>query len=179
MGKQAKKKQKSEAQIKGQKRHNKANRGINTKRRPILWETRERVKKDKDGNEVIEQFDVTYPPNILWDWSRIYDAVTDDEGITRLVRRKPEKQKPLPAPLDTLLDDTWEEDLQAYADDHNAGVSKTPVGGGRFTHEVWREEYSPITGKNERRVLLTVAGARSTKVPTTKKRKKFSRKRKN
>jgi len=176
MGKQAKKKQKTEAQSKGQKTHNRATRGVNTKRKQIVWETRQETYKDKDGNEKTRMVKVTYPNNLLWDWSRTHDAVVNDDGITQLMRRKPEKQKPLPAPLDTLLDNTWEEDLSQYAEEHSAKVERTPLGNGVFRYEVWRNEYSKMTNKHERCVLLTVDSPRSVHKPIKRKRK-FSRKR--
>lgn len=174
MGKQAKKKIKSEAQANTQKRHNRATRGCNTKRRPCVWETRQEVYKDEDGNEKTRTIKITYPNNLLWDWSRIYDAVVDNDGVTKLMRRKPAKQKPLPAPLDTLLDDAWEDDLKAYAEEQESAVDRTILGDGRFRYEVWREESSKWTGKPERRVILSVDSSRSVHV---KKKKKFSRKR--
>lgn len=178
MGKQAKKKQKTEAQAKAQKRHNRGTRGINTKRRPCVWDTRQEIYKDSDGNEKERTVKVTYPPYLQWDWSRIYDAVVDDEGRTRLMRRKPDKQKPLPSPLDTLLEDTWETDLNDYAERHKAKVERTPIGDGIFRYEVWRNEINKRTNKPERKVILAVDSPRSKATLVKKKKRKFSKRKK-
>lgn len=159
-----------------QQNHNSATRGINTKRKLILWERREVVKKSKDegGAETIEYVDVKYPPNMMWDWTRIYDAVSNNEGVTRLMKRKSDRQKPLQAPLDSLLNNSLDEDIVGYAEEHNARVVRTPLGDGRFRFEVVTEQADFHTNKNKTVVLLTVDGARGTSVPI--KRKKFSRK---
>ena len=175
MGKQAKKKQKSESEAKGQKTHNRATRGINTSRRPCVWETRQEKYKDSDGNDAVRTVNVNYPNNTQWDWSLMYDAVPDEDGVMRLMRRKPEKQKPLHVPFNELLNDSWEEDLAQYAEEKSAGINRTPLGAGRFQFEVFREEYNPMTSKNERKVLLTVDSPRNMHVAVGKKQG-FSRK---
>jgi len=169
MGKQAKKKQKTDGQGKTQKNHNRATRGVNTKRRACVWETRQENCKDKDGNPAVKTVKVTYPNNTQWDWTLLYDAVPDEEGVTRLMRRKPEKQKPLPAPFNELLNDNWDEDLAQYAEEQHAGIDKSSIGGGRFRFEVFREEYDRQTGKNRKKVLLTMDSPRNTYVPKSKK----------
>jgi hypothetical protein len=175
MGKQAKKKAKSETQAAKQNHHNRATRGINTTRKQIVWDTKQEVYKDKDGKEKVRTVDIAYPPNLQWDWSRIYDVVNNDEGVAVLMRRKPEKQKPLPAPLDTLLEDTWELELAEYASENDAKVERTPLGDGRIRHDVWRNEIDPRTLKEKRRkVIFSITSSRKVRIP--KRKGKFRKK---
>tara|TARA_R100001244_G_scaffold128115_1_gene98972 strand:- start:881 stop:1420 length:540 start_codon:yes stop_codon:yes gene_type:complete len=177
MGKQAKKKQKSDVVGQSQKTHNRATRGVNTSRRLCVWGYEERVTgKDAEGNALTKKVKITYPQNTMWDWTRIYDAVPGNDGVLRLMRRKSEKQKPLQAPFDRLLDDTLDDDIRGYAEDHSAGVERTSIGDGRFQSEVFMEEFCLLTNKKKKRIMLTVVSSSNAHFQKPKNNKKFSRK---
>jgi hypothetical protein len=127
MGKQAKKKVKSDAQMSKQKRHNRATRGMNTKKRGAVWAIRRYKAKEKneDGEmvEVERSYEVTIPPGTLWDpWD-------------------PNKNDPRKAtePYDALHLD-WREEMMEYAADNNARIGKISLGNGEFLYRVFQGE---------------------------------------
>ena len=129
MGKQAKKKQKSETQVQGQQRHNRATRGMNTRRRGTLWAVREVpkrdkkgvVQKDEDGNVLVQTYNVYVPPRVGWD---IWDKAKND----------PKKAL---EPFDSLHLD-WREEMMEFAADNNARIGKIDLGEGVFLYRVFR-----------------------------------------
>lgn len=66
MGKQVKKK---DEKLKGekQKRHNKATRGINTTKKPVVWDRRIGKFEDENGEVFYEEYEVTIPPYLGYD----------------------------------------------------------------------------------------------------------------
>lgn len=157
MGKTAKKKEKSAAQAATQRRHNRATRGNNTKNRPIEWKQ-----------------NVLYNPWLQWDWSRTHDALVDpNDGRTVLVKKKPEKQQPLPEPIDLLLSD-WEDGLRSYALEKDAEIERTPLIDGRYKYTVWKESFDQLRSERSKEVLLTVESPRNLHFG---RRKKFRKKR--
>lgn len=122
MGKQAKKKEKSEAQAQRQKRHNKATRGMNTKKRGVLWATRQRKVKDEEGNEVIQNYGVYVPPGVGYD---PFDKQKNDPSAAQ-------------EPFDALHLD-WREQAMYYMAEENARVDKTDLGDGVFLYRFYRE----------------------------------------
>lgn len=164
MAKSAKKKKKTETQVAAQRMHNRATKGNNTRNRPCVWETR-RI-KDDDGKyrtDVVE-----YDSKTKWDWSKIYDAATDQNGVTRLVRKRRDKQPPLYEPFDTLLED-WEEGIRNYAMEWDAQIDRIQLDNGWFRYIVYQ--------KVERTVftLLTVESPKNIHFGG---RKKFRKRRK-
>jgi hypothetical protein len=118
MGKQAKKKQKPAGTV--QKNHNRATRGINTKKRGALWSIRRRTVKDKDGNEVEKVERVHVPPRTLFDpWDKN--------------RNDPKRAQ---EPFDDLALD-WREELMHYAGERGAKIGTVSLGDGMFSHRVF------------------------------------------
>jgi hypothetical protein len=118
MGKQAKKK----AVVGGatQKTHNRATRGVNTRKRGALWAIRQRKVKDKDGNESYKEERVYVPPRTLFDpWDKN--------------RNDPRKAQ---EPFDDLSLD-WREELMHYAGEREAKIGSVSLGDGMFSHRVF------------------------------------------
>lgn len=121
MGKQAKKKVKSGET--NQKTHNKGTRGINTKRKGVLWSIRRRKVKNKDGEETEVRENIFVPPNTLYD---PFDKNKND-------RRKAIE------PFDSLHLD-WREEMMEFAADNNARIGKLDLGGGEFLYRIYQGE---------------------------------------
>ena len=121
MGKQAKKKVKTSDG--NQKTHNKATRGINTRRRGATWAIRRYKAKDSEGNEVERNHIVTVPVNTLWD---PWDPNKNDS-------RKAQE------PYDALHLD-WRHEMMEYAADNNARIGKLDLGDGVFLYRVFQGE---------------------------------------
>lgn len=156
MGKQAKKKQKSDTQAAEQKIHNRATRFSNTKNRQIIWDK----KKRKKENGLEDTYLVTYPPNTQWDWSKIYDAAPDQDGTMRLVRKKSDKQPPLYEPYDMLLED-WEDGIRGYAEQYvNAKIEREQLSNGRFIYTVF-QKVKDNKNKEVKLTLLTIESPRN------------------
>lgn len=134
MAKAAKKKQKTEAQAATQRTHNRATKGNNSRNRPLVWDRR--LVKEDDGTYTKDV--VEYDSKTQWDWMKIYDAATDQQGVTRLVRKKREKQPPLYEPYDTLLED-WEEGIRAFALDWGAQIDRAQLDNGWFRYTVYQK----------------------------------------
>lgn len=150
MGKQAKKKQKSEAQAAGQKTHNRATRGINTKRKGALWARRFVKSKDEEGNEVELPYDIFVPPRTMWD---PWDRSRNDE------RRTDE-------PFDSLHLD-WREEMMHYAAEINAHIGRLPLGDGVFLYRV----YYGNNPREPKEVLFEVESSRSFTLERSPRRK--------
>lgn len=133
MGKQAKKKQKTEAQVKGQKRHNSATRGINTKKRGPTWSIRQVairnkkgvVQKDEHGKVLTEEVHIQVPIGVGFDMFGKYDENS-------------------PEPFDALALD-WRQEIMEYAADIGAKVGKIDKGNGIGLYRVYRGDniYQP------------------------------------
>ena len=121
MGKQAKKKQKDASS--NQKTHNRSTRGINTKRKGVLWAIRRRKVKNKDGEEKEVKEKVFIEPNTFYD---PFDKNKND-------RRKAVE------PFDSLHLD-WREEIMEYAADNNARIGKLDLGDGEFLYRVYQGE---------------------------------------
>lgn len=152
MGKQAKKKQKSEAQSGNQKNHNRATRGINSKRRGAVWSIKRYKAKDEDGKEVERKHYVTIPVGTLWD---PWDPNKND-------RRKATE------PFDSLHLD-WREQMMEYAADNNARVGQIELGDGRFLYRVYQGEN---VGKPDKVFFELQSARKFVNVRDTKKRKR-------
>ena len=132
MGKQAKKKQKGEEQAANQQRHNRATRGINTRRRGATWAKRQRKTKDKEGNEVIETYRIEVPPRTYWDpWDQ----------------NKNDRKKAV-EPFDALHLD-WRHEMMEYVAEKNetrrqgekkVRIGKLELGNGVFLYRVFKGE---------------------------------------
>lgn len=144
MAKAAKKKQKSGETAPNQRRHNRATKGNNSTNRPCIWDVR--LIKDDDGyhKETVE-----YENKTQWDWSMIYDSVTGQDGVARLIRKKRDKQQPLHEPYNTLLED-WEDGIRAYAMEWNAQIDRIQLDNGWFRYVVFQKN------EGEEFVLLTI-----------------------
>jgi hypothetical protein len=164
MGKQAKKKQKTEGTAKDQQRHNRATRYSCSKNRPIVWDRA--VMQDGDIYEVL------LPPNTQWDWSRTHDAVTVDDGTTKLM---PKKQPNLYEPFDTLLDD-FGDNLRGFAEFHKAKIERDVVREGYFKYTVYREIVDHMRPKGKgRETLLTVDSSQNLNVGSPRRRRRRKR----
>lgn len=157
-----------ESKVEGRRRHNPATRYSNSRHKPCVWESY-KVKDSEVGKYVRE--DITYPSDTQWDWSRIFDAVRDDEGVTRLMPKKNNRLRGLDKPFDTLLDD-WEEGLKAFADRHDAQIERFPLTSGRFEYEVYRK-YINSDGDRDKEVLFTFTSPKS--IYVRRRRKKFNK----
>lgn len=124
MGKQAKKKQKTEAQAAKQKVHNRATRGINTRKRGALWAKRRFKTKDAEGNEVERTYNIYVPPGTMWD---------------PFNPNKMDPKRNPPEPFDALHLD-WAEELTHYAMDMEAKIGRLAVGEGMFLYRVYKGE---------------------------------------
>jgi hypothetical protein len=87
--------------------------------------------------------DVRRKPDLLWDWSILYDAVEEylPDGTTRtkLVKKKFDELKTrLHPPLDELLID-WETEIQHYAIENNARIEREPIPSGGTRYTVYNE----------------------------------------
>lgn len=128
MGKQAKKKQKTETQAKTQKNHNSNTRGVNTKKRGPLWSIRQvpirdkkgAVQKDKDGNVLTTEHRIEVPVGARYDMFSKID-------------------KNAPEPFDSLALD-WRQEIMEFAADNNARIARIDVGDGVFLYQVYRDE---------------------------------------
>jgi len=138
MGKQAKKKDKSDAQAAKQKHHNKATRGINTRRRGVLWSLRQRRVKDKEGNEEIRTEKVYVEPNTMYD---PFDKAKNDPSIAH-------------EPFDALHLD-WREHIMHYVADNEARMETINLGNETFLYRVFKE-----TPGGNREVLFEVQSAK-------------------
>lgn len=126
MGKQAKKKQKSE-NLK-QHRHNSKTRGINSTKRGPVWAMRERLSKrkvlDDDGKEKTEEYteryNVTVPVGTLYD---PFDKTKNDP-------------KRASEPFDALHLD-WKLEMMEYAAENNARIGSIDIGDGSFLYRVF------------------------------------------
>ena len=131
MGKQAKKKQKSDAQNANQQHHNRATRGINTRKRGSVWAIRKyklkdkegKVVKDKEGKDVERSLEVMVPPRTLYD---PWDQNKNDP------RKAAE-------PFDSLHLD-WREEMMHYAADNNARIGRIVLDNGEFLYRVFQGE---------------------------------------
>lgn len=130
MGKQAKKKEKTEAQAAKQRRHNRATRGINTTKRGVVWARRSFKSKDKDGKEIIDEYEVIIPPRTYWD---PWDKNKNDKGRAQ-------------EPFDALHLD-WREEMVHYIADANAikekteekmRIGKIDLGDGEYLYRVYK-----------------------------------------
>lgn len=168
MAKAAKKKQKTSSQEANQRRHSRATRGSNSTNRPIIWEHRRMKTKQGFVDDIVE-----YPSNTMWDWSLIYDAVTDPyTEKTKLIRKKSDKQKPLYEPFDTLLEN-WEDGLRSYAFHNSAEIHRNQLPDGRYEYTVWKLAWNRLKGEDEKKVLLTVTSQQNCHFG---KKKKFRKK---
>ena len=159
MGKQAKKKEKTSTD---QQKHNRATRYSRSKRRPIVWSSA----YDKEG----VRHDVTVPPNTQWDWSLTHDAVTLEDGKTKLMPRKPRPK--LYEPYDRLMDN-WSDNLTGFAEYHGAKIDREIVEPGLFLYTVYHE----IPGRSGRKgktreVILTVESGKNLNFRSQRKRRK-------
>lgn len=118
MGKQAKKKEKTETQASNQKRHNRNTKGINTKNQGSLWSIRLRKTKE-DGKEVIKTYEVRVPPHTLFN--------PDDRMRTA---------DNAPEPFDSFQLD-WREELVHYAADNEAKLGSITLDNGSYLHRVY------------------------------------------
>jgi hypothetical protein len=137
MGKQAKKKQKTDAQASKQRRHNRNTRGINTKKKGALWAIRS-FKTKEDGVEVTKTYEVRVPPGTLYN--------PFDRG-----RYSEHAQEPFDA-----LQLEWREELMHYAAENDAKIGSIDLGNGQYLHRV----YYGDTVKNPDSVLLEIQSAR-------------------
>lgn len=161
MGKQAKKKQKTEAQLKGQKRHNAGTRGVNTKKLGALWAIRQvplrnkkgEVKKDDEGNVLTREVEVRVPVDAGYDMFAKYD-------------------KNSPEPFDSCTLD-WRQEVMEFCADNGARVAKIDKGDGVFAYRVYRDEPNPKGKGMIRNVLFEIE---STKRFTLEKERKPVRK---
>lgn len=134
MGKQAKKKEKSEAQLKGQKKHNRNTKGINTKKQGSLWAIRHF--KDDDGK--LQTYEVRVPHDTKWDpWDK-----------SRYSPRAPE-------PFDSFQLD-WREELTHYANEHEAKIGSVELPDGYYAHRVYFGE----SAENPEVVLVEVQSSK-------------------
>jgi hypothetical protein len=136
MGKQAKKKTKSDSQASNQKNHNRATRGINTRRRGATWAIRKyKAKvKDEDGKEVeVEKtLRIEVPPRTFWDpWDQ----------------NKNDRNKAV-EPYDALHLD-WRHEMMEYVAEKNENllegekklrIGKLDLGNGTFLYRVFQGE---------------------------------------
>ena len=122
MGKQAKKKQKTDAQKNQQKHHNPNTRGINTKKQGALWARRSYKEKNEEGIEVTKTYDVRVPVGTLYN--------PFDKG--RYSDHAPE-------PFDALQLD-WREELMHYAAEVDAKIGSVDLGNGQYSHRVYYGE---------------------------------------
>lgn len=120
MGKQAKKKDKNDAQAAKQKRHNVKTKGMNTSKRGAVWATRSYKARDEEGNEVTRKYNVYVPARTLWD---PWDPNRNDE---RKVKE----------PFDALHLD-WRKEVMEFAADNNARIGKISIGNGKFLYRVF------------------------------------------
>lgn len=136
MGKQAKKKQKTDAQASGQKRHNKATRFMNTKKRGVLWSIRQvavrdkkgSVVKDDDGNVETREHKIYVPPRTGWDfWDKNKNDA--DKAVE---------------PYDALHLD-WRQEIMEFAADNNARIGTINKADGMFLTRVYKGDnvYQP------------------------------------
>lgn len=159
MGKQAKKKVKSDSQSENQRRHNKATRGINTNKKPVLFDRRYR-KVEEDGKEIIEYQDITVSPYTQWD---PFDR-----------KRNGEYAEP---PFDLLRRD-WRRDFIHYHAEHDHVIDsngiprKVRIGNitlpnGRYLHRIYYGE----SVKNPEGVILEVESSKKLIFKKKKRRK--------
>lgn len=125
MGKQAKKKNKTAAQTESQKRHNKATRGINTKKQGALWALRPFKTKDEDGKEITAVEEIRVPPGTQWN---PFDSTRYSEYA--------------PEPFDALQLN-WVEELNHYAIENEAKLDTVNLANGNFLHRVVKESKNP------------------------------------
>jgi len=121
MGKQAKKKQKADTQSANQQNHNRASRGMNTRKRGALWALRRFKTKDSEGKEVERSLRIEVPPGTLYD---PWDANKNDP------RKAIE-------PFDALHLD-WREEMMHYAADNDARIGKISLDNGEFLYRVFK-----------------------------------------
>lgn len=143
MGKQAKKKNKTEAQVASQRRHNRATRGINTKKQGALWAIREYKveQKNEDGKkEVVTETEEVRVP---------YDAMWNPFDSSRYSEFAPE-------PFDALQLNFVEE-LQHYAVENEAKLDTLTLDNGRYLHRVIKESKNP---DDPDEVLLQIESSR-------------------
>jgi len=122
VGKQAKKKTKSDSVLSKQKRHNPSTRGMNTKKRGALWAIRSYKVKDEDGNEEERTYRIHVPPRTLYD--------PFDKG------RYSDKAS---EPFDALSLD-WRHELQQWACEIGAKVGNIKLPDGRYRYVVYSGE---------------------------------------
>lgn len=160
MGKQAKKKEKIGAV--NQKNHNRATKHSRTKRRPVVWSSA----KDKDG----KTRQILVQRNTQWDWGRTHDAVTMENGATKLIAKKPKPH--LYEPYDRLMDD-WADSLRGYAEYHKAKVEREPLDNGLFRYSVyvdWNDSSAPKGVSRE--ILLVVESRKNLNFGSHRRRRK-------
>lgn len=161
MGKQAKKSEKSDAKTENQQRHIRATRYTCSKRRHFVWES---VQKNGDVHEV------TYPYNTQWDWSLTHDAVKLEDGITKLMIKKPRPN--LWEPFDRLMDD-WTDNLMGFVEYHKAKVNREILDNGRFRYIVYVNYIDGSAPKGKaREVLLTVESSKNLNFGSSRRRRK-------
>lgn len=129
MGGQTKKKDEA---LKGtnQRKHRRATRGVNTKKKPILWERISYEKQNEDGT-VKERgtYNVTVPPNTMWN--------PHDKH-----RNNPKEAE---APFDALHLD-WREEMMYHAAETGAKIATEQLPNGRYLYTVYEEETVEIDG---------------------------------
>lgn len=164
MGKQAKKKLKTETQVSGQKHHNKATRFMNTKKKGVLWAIRQvpirnkrgQVQKDEEGNVKTREHKVYVPPRTGWDY---WDKSKNDA----------EKAQ---EPFDALHLD-WRQEIMEFAADNSAKIARIDQGDGVFLYQVYRDEPVGEDGKpGGRTVFFEVESTKSLTLERDRSRRK-------
>lgn len=137
MGKQAKKKEKSDVQSNNQRRHNSSTRGINGKKRGPLWAIRSFKTKNEDGKEVTETYEVRVPYRARWnpfDKSRFLPGAQE--------------------PFDALQLD-WRVEINHFMANKNARIGSITLEDGTYLHRVYKGD----SVQNPDEILLEVQSA--------------------
>ncbi len=121
MGKQAKKKNKSEAEIAKQRRHNRSTKGVNTRKQGSLWALRQHKVKNDENKDVIEIEQIRVP----------YDAMWNPFDSTRYGEYAQE-------PFDSLSLN-WVEEIQHYAIENEAKLDTVTLANGKYLHKVIKQ----------------------------------------
>jgi hypothetical protein len=122
-------KPKPQSQKGTQRKHNPLTRGINTKK-----------------------------PDLLWDWSLLYDAVEErlpgDQSRTVLIHKDVNDLRVrLHPPFDDLLID-WETEIQHFAVESGAKLERTPLPTGGSRYSVYNEVHIPGRGFVKKELLV-------------------------
>lgn len=108
--------------------------------------------------------DTRRKPDLLWDWSLLYDAIEEDlpggQHVTKLLMKdKGELAHRLKSPLDELLID-WETEIQHFAVENQAKIERAPLDNGGTKYIVYNE-YAGFGTNIIRKVLLEIETSRS------------------